>query len=767
MPAGHKPWKVPATLPCVYHNRELMTSPTLSFDLNPEQLEAVEHNYGPILVFAGAGSGKTRVITCRIARLLQSRVPPHRILAVTFTNKAAREMRERIEKMAGGSAHGMWMGTFHSICARMLRIDAKSIGIDPTFTIYDDDDQMSLIREILKAKNIDDKAVNPRTILGEISTAKEKMFTPEQFSRQAAGFIEQIAGDVYKAYATQLRKCNALDFDDLLFMTVKMLEESEAVREKYQDRFLQVMVDEYQDVNYAQYQFVKLMSGKHRNVMVVGDDDQSIYAWRGADVKLILSFASDYPDAKVVKLERNYRSTKTILAAANEVIKKNRGRAQKQLWTENAQGVPIKLLEAGTEHDEAMMVASAIENDVRVGRRKYSDFAVLYRMNAQSRVLEEAFLTLRIPHILVGGQRFYQRKEIKDVLAYLRLALNPMDDVSFRRVINVPTRGIGDSSLGIIQNFAVAQGVSLYEAIGWQDVQNAIPKKTLSGVMKFRGVIEEARDMAEAGPITPVLKHLLTASGYVEALRQEHSQEAVNRLDNLQEMVNVVAEYDSTTEEPSLAGFLESVALVADIDTADMGSEAVTLMTLHAAKGLEFPVVYLVGMEEGLFPHSRSLNSESEMEEERRLAYVGMTRAQQELNVLHAQRRAIYGQPNFTRPSRFLQEIPPELIVYGDGRSAAEGPARRVEQERSGSYRVVERPVGSGSPLGSSGRNLRGPEWKAPFEVGNKVRHGKFGIGVVIACAPIQGDSEVTVAFPGVVGVKKLVQGLAKLEKVD
>lgn len=747
-----------------------MRQPVPVLDLNPEQREAVEHREGPVLVFAGAGSGKTRVITARIARLIESGVPPYRILAVTFTNKAAREMRERVDAIVGGSAAQLWMGTFHSICARILRLDGHHIGLDRNFVIYDVDDQMSLIREIFKKRNLDDKSIQPRAVLDEISSAKEKLLSPEKYREAATGFVERIAADVYRDYNDLLTKARALDFDDILYYTVRLLEQREEVRTKYQDGFLQVLVDEYQDVNLAQYRFVQIVGAKHRNIMVVGDDDQSIYAWRGADVRLILRFGSDYPDAKIVKLERNYRSTKTILEAANEVIARNRSRARKQLWTENEQGVPVSLTQAGTEQDEAMMVTERILADVRSGRRRFGDFAVLYRTNAQSRVLEEAFLTMRVPHILVGGQRFYERKEIKDLLAYLRLVLNPQDDISVRRVLNVPARGIGPTTVQTLESWAAARNANLWDALNDQAVVGSLPPKIRSAIVGFVSLIERARESADTS-VANLLKTILVESGYQDALKQEHSQDAIGRLENLQELVNVAAEYDTGAEgEGSLAGFLESVALVADVDSLTDSGDGVTLMTLHAAKGLEFPVVFLVGMEDGVFPHSRSLNDDRELEEERRLCYVGMTRAQKELHLLHAHRRSLYGQPNFNRRSRFLDDVPPHLLTSLTGDRAPYMGGRDVAADRSGRYSVVEGPppassgaVPSSSPTTGASR-LKGPAWKPPFEVGQRVRHVKFGVGVVIACSPMRDDTEVTVAFPGVTGVKKLVQSFAKLE---
>jgi len=734
--------------------------------LNPEQREAVEWPAGPMLIFAGAGSGKTRVITHRIARLIGTGIPPYRIFAVTFTNKAAREMRERVESLVGERTKDMWIGTFHSLCARLLRIDGKGIGIDPHFVIYDEGDQSSLIRDIFKAKNIDDKSIRPGAVLHEISSAKEKLQSPEVYADRATGFMEKIVSDIYKSYNALLRKANALDFDDILFYAVRLLEQRADIREKYQERFLHLLVDEYQDVNFAQYKIVQMLAGKHRNVVVVGDDDQSIYAWRGADVSLILRFGSDYPDAKVIKLERNYRSTQNILTAANEVIKRNRSRASKQLWTENPAGALITLTQAGTERDEAMMAAEAILRDVRTGRRKWADFAVLYRTNAQSRVVEEAFLTTRIPHVLVGGQRFYERKEIKDMIAYLRLAWNPLDDVAVRRVVNVPTRGLGNTTMERIEKLARERGVSLMEAMRDQALQTELQKKASTGIRAFLSAVDEAADLVDEGAVTPILRSLLKSTGYLEMLRQENSQDSISRLENLQELLNVTVEYDATAEGgPTLAGFLESVALIADVDSipAEEASSPVTLMTMHSAKGLEFPVVFILGLEEGVFPHQRSMSSDTEIEEERRLAYVGMTRAKEELHLLHANRRSLYGQPSFNRRSRFLDDVPEHLLdsLNPGGYQQTYGLRGSVRQERDGGYSQVPPPtrtVPTDTPR-------RAPEWKAPFGVGDRVRHAKFGIGVVVACNPLKADAEVTVAFPGVIGVKKLVQSLAKLEK--
>ncbi|MCW5937329.1 MAG: UvrD-helicase domain-containing protein [Fimbriimonadaceae bacterium] len=731
-----------------------MTAPFDPATLNPEQREAVMWPGGPLMVFAGAGSGKTRVITCRIARLIAEGVAPWRILSVTFTNKAAREMKERIVEMAGEESSGIWMGTFHSICARMLRMDGEAVGLNRNFVVYDDSDQMSLVREILKVRGIEDKSIQPRAVLAEISKAKERLNGPEEYSRHATGFFDRIVADVYSDYQKALARANAVDFDDILVKSVRLLEQAQSVREKYQERFLHVLVDEYQDVNFAQYRFADLIAEKHRNITIVGDDDQSIYAWRGADVSLMMRFSADHPDAKVVMLSQNYRSTKRILDAAHDVIRHNRGRAEKRLWTENESGAPITLSETGTEQDEAVQIADHIIREVRMGKRSYGDFAVLYRTNAQSRVLEEAFLTMRVPHVLVGGQRFYERKEIKDLTAYLRVVLNPLDDVSIRRILNVPARAIGGTTLARLDQWVAETGRPLWDALRDISLQQELSKKALSGVRLFVGLIEDGAELAQRGTVTPVLKHLMDKSGYLDDLRRDGSDEGVSRLENLQELVNVTSEYDATTEEPSLGGFLEQVALVADVDALNEGGEAVTLMTLHSSKGLEFPVVFLIGLEEGVFPHSRSLGNETELQEERRLAYVGMTRARQELHLTHATRRALFGQPSFNRRSRFLDDLPPESLETLFGSRPVMAPARVVRPDRTGQYAVVE----------SKPRET--PVWQPPFTVGQRVQHRKFGIGVVVACGPLKNDAEVTVAFPGAVGVKKMVQSLAKLEAV-
>lgn len=719
--------------------------------LNPQQREAVEWPGGPLMVFAGAGSGKTRVITCRIARLIDEGVRPAQILALTFTNKAAREMRERVEHLIGHDTRGMWIGTFHSLCARLLRIDGTAIGLAQDFTIYDDGDQLTLAKEILKAADIDEKLLQPRALLTSISRAKDKLLDPDGLAAQSAGPRDELIVRLYRAYESRLAKANALDFDDLIVKAVQLLRESAEVRQKYQERFLHVLVDEYQDVNQAQYALAHLMAAKHRNITIVGDDDQSIYAWRGADVSLMLRFGSDYPDAKVITLDQNYRSTRRILDAAYSVIRHNRTRADKRLWTSNGDGPPVTSTRVGTEIDEAMLVVDTINHEVRAGRRSYRDFAVLYRTNAQSRAMEEAFLTMRVPHVLLGGQRFYDRKEIKDMLAYLRVVWNPRDTVSLRRIVNLPTRGIGSAAMQVLEQRSAQMGGSIWEAMRDQETQATLSRQALRGVREFIGVIEDARDLIGQTSVTQILRNVMSRSGYEGMLRLENTEEGRSRTENLYELASVSQRYDEDHEEPSLGEFLETVSLVADTDKLIETGDAVTLMTLHSSKGLEFPVVFLAGLEEGLFPHSRSIGDETQLEEERRLCYVGMTRAREQLHLLHTSRRLVFGNTQYSMPSRFLADLPseeldcllPELAApesRGARGSVALGPS--VPTPR------IEPP----------------PTWKPPFTVGQQVVHQKFGQGVVIACSPTKDDTEVTVAFPGAVGVKKLLQSFAKLQ---
>lgn len=703
------------------------------------------HTEGPVLVFAGAGSGKTRVLTHRIAYLIKEKgVKPWNILAVTFTNKAANEMKERIERLLGEGASGLWAGTFHGICARILREHGAAVGIDRNFTIYDDYDQIQLVKEAMEAEGVDQKIYKPRAILDMISRAKEQLVGPEEFGRRFVGSTERIAERVYKAYQNKLKLNRALDFDDLIMYTVLLLRDEADVLAHYQDKFRYVLVDEYQDINFSQYTLVHNIAAKHRNIFCVGDDDQSIYRWRGADVRLILQFEKDYPDAAVFKLERNYRSTKKILEAAHAVVRRNVDRAEKKLWTENEEGPDIEIIEAANEVDEADLVARSIQDKVSFGGRSYSDIVVLYRMNAQSRVFEEAMIRNRIPHRLVGTVRFYERREIKDVIAYLRLAANPHESVSLRRVINVPPRGIGQTSMSRLEQFATSNRITLYEALQRVREATEIPPKARNAMEKFAEIIHHLNEMRDTVSVRQLTEEVLTVTGYLDALAEERTMEARTRIENVQELLSVTESYQDSTEEPTLAGFLEQVALISDIDTLDESGNAVTLMTLHAAKGLEFPVVYIVGMEEGVFPHRRSLEDREELAEERRLCYVGMTRAQQELILSYAYQRMLMGQVSGSEVSRFIREIPEEVLAntlaLRRRRAVADTTWKRDFQPRrtpsSASYRPAQR-----------------------------VFHEQFGHGIVLNCSGSGDDEVVTVAFDDN-GIKKLQVSLANLRAV-
>ena len=577
--------------------------------LNPVQREAVLHSEGPLLLFAGAGSGKTRVLTHRVAYLIAARnVSPRHILAVTFTNKAAQEMKERIERLVGENVgKHLWVGTFHATCARLLREHGEKIGIERDFLVYDDSDQLTLMREVLRSLSIDETKFKPRAILSHISRAKEKLITPETWKEHFVGFFEDVCAKVYPVYQARLRQNNALDFDDLLVETVNLLQQRPEVLARLQERYRYIMVDEYQDVNHVQYLFLKLIADRYRNLCVVGDDDQSVYLFRGADVGLILQFEHDYPEAAVMKLEQNYRSTKTILSAAYNVVRNNRGRKDKKLWTENDHGVPLTKRENENEQEEAVWIAQKIREEVLAGRRKWHDFAILYRTNAQSRILEETFLTWQVTHRIVGGVRFYDRKEIKDVMAYLRVIQTPADSVSLKRILNVPTRGIGATTLAALDEETNLSGRGLWDVLQNVGELSQIQARTRTKLATFVSLIAALRAERDSLSVTELTQKVLDRSGYQAALEEEQTIEAQTRLENVQELVTVTREFEQQTENPTLSAFLEQVSLVADIDSLDAGADAVTLMTLHAAKGLEFPVVFLVGVEEGIFPHIRSM----------------------------------------------------------------------------------------------------------------------------------------------------------------
>ncbi|KQL51432.1 ATP-dependent DNA helicase PcrA [Heyndrickxia shackletonii] len=726
--------------------------------LNPEQQEAVKTTDGPLLIMAGAGSGKTRVLTHRVAYLMVEKgVNPYNILAITFTNKAAREMKERIEKIMGGAAEEVWISTFHSMCVRILRRDIDRIGINRNFTILDPTDQQSVIKGILKDKNIDPKKFEPRAILGTISSAKNELVTPEEYSKLVGGFYEQVVSDVYEEYQRRLRKNQALDFDDLIMMTIHLFQRVPETLEFYQRKFQYIHVDEYQDTNRAQYMLVKMLASRFQNICVVGDSDQSIYRWRGADIANILSFEKDYPRAKVIMLEQNYRSTKRILHAANEVIKNNANRKPKKLWTENAEGQKISYYRADSEQSEAQFVAGKIKEMVDSGDRKFSDIAILYRTNAQSRVMEEVLLKSNIDYHIVGGIKFYDRKEIKDILAYLRLVANPDDDISLQRVINVPKRGIGSTSLDKIARYAADNDISIYAALKEIDFIGVSPK-IAKAAYEFYELIRNYTQMQEYLSVTELVDEILDKSGYREMLKAEKSLEAQSRLENIDEFLSVTKSFEEGSEDKSLVAFLTDLALVADIDRLDEKEEnnndAIVLMTLHSAKGLEFPVVFLIGLEEGVFPHSRSLMEEAEMEEERRLAYVGITRAEQELFLTNAAMRTLFGRTNMNPVSRFINEIPEDLL---------EGLNKEVKPQTSpfgsGQKRPVSRPVSRPIPTSTGANDL---EWK----VGDKAEHKKWGIGTVVSVKGKDKSIELDIAFPSPVGIKRLLAEFAPIQKV-
>jgi len=713
--------------------------------LNDVQSAAVKHTDGPVLIFAGAGSGKTRVLTHRIAYLLQElRVAPDRILAVTFTNKAAGEMKSRTQAMVGAPARDVWVGTFHSMCVRILRRDGGHIGIGSSFAVIDDADQRQLVREILDDLDYDERQLSVSVVLAEIDKAKNALIWPDQYVQSQTSFVGERIANVYVEYQRRLGESNSLDFDDLIARTIDLLERDRTTREKYQNKFQYVLVDEYQDVNAAQYRLIALLAGRHGNVTVVGDDDQSIYSWRGSDYRMILRFEEDFPGAKTFTLEENYRSTSTILDAANTLVANNRSRAPKKLFTTRAQGEPITLYPAATERDEARYVVEKIKSSVRDGSA-YRDFVVLYRTNAQSRVFEEALLTEGIPYRIVGGVGFYARTEVKDVIAYLRYVMNAADALAFKRIVNVPRRGIGQQTLAALVQAANSARVSVGEAIFSADLlRSAVPKK-LKELERFAELISNLRRRAEAGGVADLLVAVMEESGYVRELQSEDTHDARARLENLQELIGVARDYEANDEEPSLAGFLANIALVSDLDALEEDASYVTLMTLHSAKGLEFPNVFLTGLEEGVFPHSRTLTEPEELEEERRLAYVGITRAIDRLYLTYAARRALFGNTYAYPKSRFIEEIPALEVLESD--------SIPLPRPAGGRWRevAIHESAGAGVHLG--------------LKDGDRVRHPKWGEGRIESIVGAGGDGLVTIDFPNV-GQKMLMLKYAPLEKI-
>lgn len=727
--------------------------------LNDRQCEAVKHTEGPLLITAGAGSGKTKVLTCRIAHLLELGVAPYRILAITFTNKAAKEMKERVTNLVGAQADSIWLSTFHSFCAKLLRFEVDGFhGYTRNFTIYDSSDQLVLVKDCLKKLNLDDKQFTPRSVLGTISSAKNVLMDAKAFAAKASDFYEQKVADVYALYQEKLRENNAVDFDDLLFLAVRLLQENEEVQEKYQSRFQYILVDEYQDTNHAQYALTKILAARWRNICVVGDADQSIYAWRGADIRNIIDFTRDYPDAASIKLEQNYRSTKTILHAANAVIDNNESRPKKTLWTENPTGNKIIHYQAQTEHDEADYIAGVIYNRHEISHEPYGDMAILFRTNAQSRVLEEKLMRYAIPYTMVGGTKFYDRKEIKDVLAYLRLLYNPEDSLSLTRIINVPKRNIGATTMEHVAAYAEAQGISLFEALSSTD-EIPVTKRAKASLENFAAMIFDLLNDIEGKDVLSLIETVIKQTGYGDMLDKEaeHDPQGESRKENVGEFLSVAKDYMDSNPEGNLQDFLENVALVSDVDDFESSDSKVTLMTLHAAKGLEFPVVFLTGLDEGLFPHSRTLMDPAQVEEERRLAYVGITRAERQLYVTNAVTRTMYGRISAYMPSRFLAEIPSQFMEDYHRKSAMPQ-SRTTAVPGKQRVSILTKPVASSLPKKHAVTDT--------FAKGDKVRHKIWGIGTVLDVIGEGPNMQMKIQFP-TKGVRQVVVKYAPLEKIQ
>ena len=726
--------------------------------LNDRQLEAVQCTEGPLLITAGAGSGKTKVLTCRIAHLLEKGVSPYRILAITFTNKAAKEMCERVEKLVGARAESMWLSTFHSFCAKLLRfeIDGK-FGYTRNFTIYDATDQMTLIKDCLKQMNLDDKQFPPRSVLGTISSAKNALMDAHEFAGRTNDFYEEKVAEAYTLYEKKLLENNAMDFDDLLRLAVRLLDEYSDVREKYQDRFQYILVDEYQDTNHAQYTLTKLLAAKWRNICVVGDADQSIYAWRGADIRNIMDFTRDYPDAASIKLEQNYRSTKTILQAANAVINNNESRPKKNLWTENQTGNKIIHYHAQTEYDEADYVAGVIYNRHEISQEPYGNMAILFRTNSQSRVLEDKLMRYAIPYTMVGGTKFYDRKEIKDVIAYLRLLYNPEDSLSLTRIINVPKRNIGATTLEHLMDYAEEQGISLFEALSSTE-DLPVTKRAKAALEDFSVTIFELLNHVDEWNVQQIMEEVIKQTGYGAMLDADaaHDTQGESRKENVGQFLTAAKEYVDDNPDGTLQDFLENVALVSDVDEFESSESKVTLMTLHAAKGLEFPVVFLVGLDEGLFPHSRTLMDSAQIEEERRLAYVGITRAEQQLYVTNASTRTIYGRKQIAyMPSRFLTEIPENLLEEYHRKAAMPQQSTTTVPSKQ-RMSILSKPVASSLPKKHA--------VDTTFAKGDTVRHKIWGIGTVLEVIGEGQNMQMKIQFP-TKGVRQVVVKYAPLEK--
>ena len=741
------------SLYCICKGNRCIPMNSLLTGLNKEQQQAVQHTEGPLLILAGAGSGKTKVLTVRIAHLLAQGVNPYEILAITFTNKAAKEMKSRVEGLVGDVANRIWLSTFHSFCAKFLRFEIDSfLGYNSNFTIYDTSDSQAVIKAALKALNLDDKYYPVGAMIAAISDAKNKLLFASDFRKQARDFYQQKVADVYEYYERELRKNNALDFDDLLLVAVKLLQSNATVLDKYSHRFRYVMIDEYQDTNHAQYLLAKLLASHWKNIAVVGDADQSIYAWRGADIQNILDFEKDYPNCTSIKLEQNYRSTKIILDAANAVIDNNEGRPEKNLWTDKIEGAKIQHFTAQSEHEEAAFIGDTIAKKHDIHDVPYGDMAILYRTNAQSRVLEEALIKRALPYTMVGGTKFYDRKEIKDVLAYLRVLYNPFDDLSLLRIINVPKRSIGATTVAKLQDYAREKGTSLFMTLTQLHLIDSIKGKTKEKLEEFGILIFTLVSEMEDKTVLDILESILDRTGYLAQLEESTDPQDQARAENIGELLSVAKDFQDTNPSGTVEDFLEQVALVNDVDSFEQEESKVTLMTLHAAKGLEFPIVFLCGLEEGLFPHSRTLMNPEEIEEERRLAYVGITRAEKELYISNATTRTVFGRTSSYLPSRFIDEIPEELV---DGlrakRKVPDDIKRHVPQHMSVTSRPVTKPIV---------RNEVIADWK----MGDTAIHSKWGNGKVINVTGEGAGMKLTIEFP-TQGVRVVMAKFAPVKK--
>jgi len=740
--------------------------PTIFDNLNPAQQDAVAHTNGPLLIMAGAGSGKTKVLTSRIANLLEQGVAPYNILAITFTNKAAAEMKERVTGIVGLAARDIWLSTFHAFCAKFLRMEIEHLGgYNRNFVIYDAGDSQTLVKNCLKELNLDEKQFTPSGVQATISNAKNVLLDVRAFTSQADNFYNLKVAEVYKLYQSKLKGHNALDFDDLLMLSVELLEYNPTVREKYQNKFHYILIDEYQDTNRAQYLLARTLAAKHRNLCVVGDVDQSIYAWRGADIQNILDFERDYPNAKVIKLEQNYRSTQIILDAANAVIENNRNRKAKSLWTHNTEGDTITHYLAVDERDEARYITDNIIKLNTVYRTAYKDIAILYRTNAQSRVIEEGLRNGAIPYTMVGGLRFYDRKEIKDIMAYLKVVFNPADAISLLRIINVPRRGIGDTTIGRLLEYASKNDVPLFDAVSNPDLVPGLTARAKNQLEVLATLIFTLMSCQHTLSVADLLEKVMRDSGYLAELEADSDPQSENRIENLKELKSDAKKFADNEIDNTLENFLSHVALLTDSDKSETGDDQVTLMTLHSAKGLEFPVVFLAGLEEGIFPHVRTLMDEGEVEEERRLCYVGITRAERKLYISNARQRMIYGNTVMYSPSRFLDEIPPELIErYAPKRPGYLSAATALSRPAAATMmpRAVSKP--ELTLLKDTVLNTAQPshiDWKA----GEKVYHAKWGTGTVVAVTGSGSNMQLSIAFANE-GIKKLVAQLAPISRV-